>query len=250
MELVMAWHIMRRRRILTTLGVIVSALVFLAGVGGKLPGFSPLQTAGSARARVLVDTPYSLIADLRARADITGPQASLLSDLLAEPEQVAAIEREAGIPEGGLVVLRPTLTLPVAPSNLDQDAASVAAAPGVWTLSATTSTQLPIVTLNAVAPDKAAAFRLATAATTTLTQLADARAPFVPIPNSPKGFTIRQLGTPRSIAISEGGGSHVTTSLIAAIMMFLFWCGGVLVVIGLLRALRTPPRATTPQRTA
>ncbi|WP_028060553.1 hypothetical protein [Candidatus Solirubrobacter pratensis] len=244
MELVRACRVLARHRILLLLGALAAGVAALSALGvvPAGPGGAPVQTAGAARTRLLIDTPNSLITDLRARADIIGPQAALLGDLLAAPQQSDAIERDAGLQKGSLVVLRPPLTAPVAPSTLDEDAAAVAGAAGVSTLTITTSTALPIVTLNAVAPTRADAARLTATAAKALAAVAASRAP-----DPASAFTVRPLGGVRSIAITAGGGSRIPVAVVAGVMTFLFWCGGMIVALGLLRALRTPPR-TAPAK--
>jgi hypothetical protein len=235
MELMSIVGVLAGRRILVLLGALVAIAVGLAAMDAVPigPAVGGARTTGMARSRILVDTPHSLVGDLRARADTIGAQAALLSDLLAGGEQVRAIARRAGVAPGSLVVLRPAATMPTKPSPLAEDASVAAATPAPATVTVRTSTALPIVTIEAVAPDRATAARLAGAASAALRSLAAEQAP-----SPPRALVVTELEPVRSVAVVSGAGRRVPLALGGALMAFALWCGAIVVLSGLAGAWR------------
>ena len=188
MDLLSVWRQLLRARL--WLGPV---LLVAAVAAGAVLGLPPLGSAapaptGAARARALVDMPFTLVADLRARTDTIGAQAALLSDLLATDEGRAVVARGSGVPERELIVLRPAATNPTKVSPLADDASVVASTPSAYTLTVETSTTLPIVTFGVTAPDRARAARVAAAAVTALQRLAAERAA-----GPPRALRVRSL---------------------------------------------------------
>lgn len=230
MDLLSVWRQLLRARLWLGPGVLVAAVA-----AGAVLGLPPLGSAapaptGAARARALVDTPFTLVADLRARTDTIGAQAALLSDLLATDEGRAVVARGSGVPERELIVLRPAATNPTKVSPLADDASVVASTPSAYTLTVETSTTLPIVTFGVTAPDRARAARVAAAAVTALQRLAAERAA-----GPPRALRVRSLEPVRAISVPAGAHRELVAGAVAVVVL-LVWAAAVVVLSGLTRA--------------
>lgn len=241
MELVTVVRILHERRMLVGLGVIVALLAGLAAAG-RLPvgpSAAPTKVTATARTRLMVDMPKPLAVDLDARADTIGPQAALLADLMAAAPQTQVIAREAGVTPGQLAVLRPNLTAPAAPSPLGTRAvAASTAVPRSHVVSIQASTLLPIVEVDAFAPNSRAAARLAAATTTALETLAAERAR-----GTSRGLVVKPLEPIRTKPVIRGGPPNPALGVFAAFMTFVLWCIALVLAAGLGRGWR---RAVAP----
>jgi hypothetical protein len=236
MELVSFLQVLSRHRITVGIGALAALLAGLA-VMGALP-IGPgggVQSAGAARARVLVDMPRSLVTDVDSNADTVGAQANMLMDLMAADPQVRAIAQAAHAPAREVVVLRPALTTPTRPSPLAEDASQVAGAPGLYTVTLTADVALPIVTIEARAPNARAAAALVRATAATLRSLAQSRAP-----TPRRAMVVRPLEPVRSITLLAGQPRKSVAVAVAA-LVFVFWCVGMVLAASLIRALRRRP---------
>lgn len=155
-------------------------LVAIGAVGAMAVGLIGTQAGGShfgvASARVVLDTRKSQLLDVRAKGvDSLAWRAALLADLTGSREMTARIARDMHVREDSLVVIAPYLAVPRIATPLPRhaaDAASVTAEPYVLAVQADDG--LPIVKIDARAPDAAEATRLATAATDALRAAASA----------------------------------------------------------------------------
>ncbi len=246
MEFLSIWRILVRARVFVGLGVIAAALAGLAVVGVLPvgPAAAGSQTIGVARTQVLIDTPQSLINDLGARADSVGAQTWLLSDLLTGEEPSAAIARAARVSPDDLAVINGVMRAPTKISPLAVRASQLSTRARKYTVAVETSTELPIITLQAAAPDRATAQRLAEAATTQLTALAAARAP-----SPDAALAVKPIEPVRAIDVTEAGPPRVPLALLAFTVVFAMCCAGIVIGAGALRWWRgngaAPPVAST-----
>lgn len=215
-----------RRRIFVSLGAVLAiatAAKFAAGTA-----------AGGARAevRVLLDTPQSqLINADPARVKSLPWRANLLSQLLGTEPARRQLAREAGIPAHQLAVVNSDLATPTVPASLPLAAANAAASPPeVYLLSVHSDATIPLISLEAQAPDRGAAARLAEAAAHAL-KISAAPA------DMPKAqsFIAEPVGpiTTRSLPAD-----HRTLLMLGmAIVLFGLWCAGVVLVSAIGRSM-------------
>jgi hypothetical protein len=236
-ELIGALRMLRRRRVLVALGVLAAVAAGLAVERRLDSGAAAAQEPMVAETRLFVDTPTPLAVDVEADTETIGAHAALLADLMAAEPQVRAIARGAGVAVGDLAVLRPVLT---APAERGQLAERTAEAPPSrpYTLKVTASVALPIVSLEAGAPDADVAARLAQAGTEALESLAAAKGP------TPGRRLVVEPLEPVTVAEPEAGGAPASLlGLAAAFVTFVVWCVAVVLAGGVVRGLRRPAAA-------
>ena len=234
MELISVLQVLERRRLLVALGLVIALLAGLAGAGllPGSPGAGPAEATGLAQARLLLDTPAPLAADLDASADTIGAQAALLGDLMAADHQVGAIARDAGVPIDQLLVRRLALTGPAAPSPLGIRAAAAGTPARPYSVDVRVSPTLPILSIDAFAPDVRDATALAEAATTSFERL---------VADKSGGLTVKSLEPGRAVHVAGAGGRGKLLGLAAALGVFVLWCCAVVLAAGLARAARKAP---------
>ena len=159
MELVRVVRLLWRRRIALTAGFVAAAA--LAVVGGR----STPASSGIAYTRVAVDTPRSVLVAATPEGGTTlAWRAALLSHLVAADDRRQALARRIGVPAGQLAVLDQELAAPAVPSSLPKavSAAIVPRAPYAVSVSMPNGA-VPIIAIEAYAPDRSGAVRLARA---------------------------------------------------------------------------------------
>jgi hypothetical protein len=234
MELVNILGVLARHRRLVGAGACLGALIgilSLYGISLSPPGLvSRDQIAGTAVARVLVDAPHSVSVNAESeQADTLAMRAILLADLMSADPSRAAIARAAGIPARDLLVTGPAVGPPPAMSPLAGRAA-VAAATTSQTSSLRLSSdgELPIIWIDAAAPDALRARRLVDAAATTLAAVAASRgAP------RPSGVVVERLGPTGAAPVVRG--PRKAFALIAAVVVFSLWCSALVLASSLRR---------------
>jgi len=227
MELVGTLRLLWRRRLLVALGAVAAAAVFLVGAGGKTREISIASTG------VVLDTPDSQLIHPAPRGAETLPwRAGLLADLLTTRPAVTRLAREAGVSRRQLAVMDPSLALPPVPASLPKNAAEVAArTPGPYVLLVTFDQLIPIVSIDAAAPSRRAAVRLAAAAAAAL----KAGAPSTSATSRP-AFVVESVGPIRTKR--AGGKSNDKVALAVSCLSFVLWCAAIAVVSGFRAALR------------
>lgn len=165
MELLPILRLIWRRRILLGAGLVVSVALAL-GLGGP-----PKSSSVLAWTRVNLDTPTSQLVDSAPRGADTLPwRASILIHLMATDATQKRLAQSLHVRPEDVVVVDPALELPIVPASVPTaaaEAAQVTAAPYVLTLTLTNSS-LPTIAIEAAAPDRAGAKRLAAAAVAVL----------------------------------------------------------------------------------
>jgi hypothetical protein len=99
----------------------------------------------------------------------------------------------------------------------------------------TADVALPIVTIEARAPNARAAAALVRATAATLRSLAQSRAP-----TPRRAMVVRPLEPVRSITLLAGQPRKSVAVAVAA-LVFVFWCVGMVLAASLIRALRRRP---------
>jgi hypothetical protein len=242
MEVLLMARVLWRRRLLLGVGLLAAVAVAFA------LGSSPPSTSAVAWTRVVLDTPKSQLVDAEPVAANSLPwRAGLLAHLLATPGTQEQIARAAGLRPEDLKVIDPTTVRPPVLAAVPQKASEAASsATPPYTLVATVADDaLPLLALTATAPDRAAARRLASAATRLLErQSAQAGAYKSMIltgggENRLEAFEVKPYSPVRTDVIKSGGGP--VKAIGAAFSVWVLWCAGVLALPLLGRILRGRP---------
>jgi hypothetical protein len=191
---------------------------------------------GVASARMLIDTPDSQVVDLNPKgAASLGTRASLLANLMASGPVKAIIARDAGVPANRLVAVAPPATGATVPTPLSQTAAQNANVAGAYLLTLQADETLPIISIEAQAPDANQAARLANAATTGLRDYLKSVAGAQNVPAA-RQVVISGLGAAQSAKVVRG--PRRLFAIAAFVFVFGFICFSLIMVSGIARGWR------------
>ena len=237
MEIVHLLQILLRRRLWVAVGAVLAAFV-----GAFLLHSAREQTTASASARVLIDASNSPTANLGSEVVGTlAPRASLLADLMTTEAARAATARGAGLDPDQLAVLGPSAlagpTVPVALAVRASEAAREVREPYVLSIEAEPTA--PIATLQASAPDAAAAAKLVNAGTKTFESLVARQEP------GRADIRLERAGTVTVVPVVAKASR--APALLGSALVFLLWCVAIIVFAGLARH-RRPPRGSSALR--
>jgi hypothetical protein len=235
MDLVNILIALRRRRGL----VIASAVIAIAlGVAVTLRVFPPApesskKVQGSAVARVLLDTPATVITHINPRgSEFLGPRANLLANVMVEGPVKASIARRAKVP------LKQLYAYAESSATADADAPIPDDRPYVLltrVLNDDAGGQLPIIEIETEAPGAKPAAGLANAAVTGLKSYLDAKAATESVPPE-RRLLVRPLGPAQASEVVLG--KNLMAGLAAAIFTFLALCAAILGISALSSGLR------------
>jgi hypothetical protein len=239
MELLLVLRGMWRRR-LALLSGLVAAVVVLVGLGGIKPA---RLTAGEAWTRVAIDTNASqLVAAAPAGTGTLAWRASLIVHLMATQSLAHQIAVRLGIDSDQLTVVDPTLSQPPVGTDLATAATKAAGAdvltPYVLNVYQTDPT-VPVITVDAVAADRAHAEKLAQAGTAILEAQAEPGGKLKSQIITDAGvlgrqpFVIDQVAPVQSKLVSNT--SLPMKAIAAAGFVFFAWCLAVVLVVPRLR---------------
>jgi hypothetical protein len=228
------YELTRRRRLVGAVLVLAIAVGVL--VTNKVSLFPPglesrQETVGIASTRVLVDTPGSQVVNVNPKGSETlGERASLLASLMVEGEIKAAIAKRAGLSPKHLLATTESTVESANAAPEDARAARVSTASATYSLTTrvlinTDGAQLPLVEVEAEAPNTASAAKLADAAVTGLSDALDRKAAEEDTESQDR-LTVSPLGSPRIEEATRGPG--LPLALAAAIAVFLAGCGAIL----------------------
>ena len=245
MEAVTILRELWRRRVLVGALAIVCVLVGLAlTYTVSFPPESRKYEVSIATARILVDTPDSQVVDVAPRgSDTLGMRANLFANLMVAGNVKAIIARKAGLRPGQLQAgVESEATVPAAlTSALENPNAHV------LTTRVTTSADgvLPIVELEAQAPDAKGAVKVASAAVVGLRTYLDSKAATEDIEHA-RRLRVTGLGTPQ---VEEAvRGPRRLVALGAAVFLFCLGCAAIALgprLAGSWRAAAARDRAAT-----
>jgi hypothetical protein len=215
-EVVATLRMLWRRRLLVGVGVLVAAAAFLAIEAAKTSEVSVARTG------VVLDTPDSQLTHLAPRgADSLAWRAGLLADLMTSPEAKNRIAREAGVDPRQLRVTDPSLAIPPVPASLPRNASQAAGVtPERYVLAVRFDRVVPVITIEAAAPERRTATRLATAAAAELKEGAPA-----PEAAGRWPFVVEDVGGVRLKHV--GGGSRTAVALGIGAFVFVVWCAAI-----------------------
>lgn len=204
--------------------VIVAGLALITGTAVLYKvSFPPNLEArryqvGVATARILVDTPSSQVVEVAPKgSDSLGVRANLLASLMVDGDVKGAIARRAGLPPKELVGV----------SEAASESAPVSKPPSRHDFVLTTRVltnnggdQLPIIEIEAQAPDRVSAARLGVAAVAGLRDYLDSTAARQRVPDADR-LQVTGLGEPQAeIEVRGPGGA------LAIAVMFLVLASG------------------------
>jgi hypothetical protein len=245
MEIVSVLNLLRRFWVLALPGAflgILAGVSILYHVSLSSPHLqSRGSTSGVAVGRTLLTSSASPPFELSNGLDLSETlpnRTAMLANLLAGDELRSAIARRAGIDEKDLAVFGPPAATAVYPVPIAQEGTTAAlAATQSHVVFLTTADQPPLINVRATAPNPAAAASLVEAVRGTIGAYLTAQATSkVNVGSEPLGPV--QVG----LLVDE---PHKILGVIAAIMVFALWCGGLIVIMALLpRLVRT--RAAAP----
>lgn len=221
-----------RVRLLVAIAAIVSLLLGLM-VAFKLPSFQTRQyELGIATVRMLVDTPQSQVIEVAPKgSDVTGGRANLLANVMVQGVVKAAIAERAHVSNDDLVGIAESAAdgTPMAPPS---DPTKQVLTTRVV---ATTDGDLPIIEIEARAPDGAGALKLANSAVAGLTTYLDDKASQQQV-SDVKRLRVTGLGDPQATVVTRGPGPAM--AFVVTVFAFLALCGLILGVLAVIRAWR------------
>jgi hypothetical protein len=224
-----------RFRVLTA---VIGVVAILAGV---LVVYNPssLQSrqyqVGVATSRILVDTPDSQVVDVMPKgADALGVRANLLSNLMVDGVVKAQIARRAGISPDSFYGMAESGSgpKPKVPSGRKVVLLKTRL------LTQSDGTPLPIIEIEATAPDTARATALADGAVTGLRDYLNTKAAEQKVSD---GSRLRVSGLGIAQAHAQTRGPSAALGVVAALLVFCLGSGILLGVAALVRALRETP---------
>ena len=226
----------QRRLVVGSIALLSVAVGFVLVYRVSLPPESRSFTVGVAKARILVDTPRSQVIEVIPRgAETLGTRASVLANLMVDGDVKDSIARSAGLRPRQLVAgVQPAddAELRAAQSRADSFVLTTA----VLINHDLELVELPIIEVEAQAPDVGRAARLANAAVKGLSQYLDSKAAVEGVAQE-RRLQVRALGGAQAATASRGPRRLI--ALAAALFVFVIGCAAVLTVSALVRAWRT-----------
>jgi hypothetical protein len=236
MEVLPVLRSLLSRRLLVGAGLVVAIAV------GLMARTTRASDTGLASTRVVLDTLDSQLVHADPKgADSLVWRAQLLSALMGSEPVRRGIARDVRVPAKDLAVVDAALATPVVATTLPVAAAQAAAAairPEPYVLTVQSDPQLPMVSIEARAPDSGQAARLARAA-------AAAIAAAAPASGGPElqRFSVEAVGPPRMRTVEAGQGRLRAVG--AALAVFVLWCGCVVLCARLTASSRASGRTRT-----
>jgi hypothetical protein len=235
MQIVTILRELWRLRLLVALTAIVAVIVAISVAYKVSPSSieSRKYSVGVATARILVDTPDSQVVEVAPEgSDATGVRANLLANLMVEGEIKSEIARRAGLPPAELEGVAKTAALPAAGATPPDPRGYVLTTD---VLSSQDGERLPIIEIEAQAPDAAKAAALADAAVTGLREHLDSKAAADQVKTTDR-LQLNPLGGPQARDVVRG--PRMALAIAAGIFVFLAGCATILGFFALVRAWR------------
>lgn len=238
MELVGILRLLSRRPMLVAIGAVVAIAVGVLAAGGET------KKSGTASARLVLDTARSQLTHQNpSGADTLTWRTVLLADLAGSRSLTDRIANQVGIRRNELVVVHPELEAPVLAATLPTRASEVAGVTSEkYILTVGFDEFLPIIALQAEAPDRRAAVRLVEAAEGALEDTATT--PASTTTSRIQGLVVESVGPVRSKAIIDEPQPLLGVAI--AIVLFGVWSTGVALIPRLLSVWQDIARRPRP----
>jgi hypothetical protein len=244
MELLPLFRLIWRRRLALGAGIVVAVALAI------VIGTPPAGSSAVAWTRVDVDTPTSqLVKSAPGGADTLPWRALLLVHMMRRDEVQREIARRLSVPPDQVAVVDPDLAIPEVPASMPtaaSEAASMTVTPYVLTVQMPNQL-LPMISLEAAAPDAAGAKRLAAAGAAVLeaqSSSPDSRYSSIiktgaGAPPTYQGFVVSQVAPIRAKPVAA---SEMPVKQIGAPLFLLgLWAAAVLLLPGRRRRPRVAP---------
>jgi hypothetical protein len=240
MELLFVLRALGRHKLLVLVGVLAAA-----GAGFMAYKSKPPVTSTVAWTRVIVDAPKSTLVDAESEAADSLPWRSELiaANMTSEPMR-AELAKRMGLPADQVDVINPTLVNAPIPASVPEAAARAAAitpAPYVLTPSVPNAA-IPMISLEAAAPDVAGAKKLVAAAVEELQAHAVKPGRYTSLIYTGAGkdelepFEVDQIAPVQSNVTVTSEAPMMGVA--AAMFVLLGWCSVIVILPALLAALR------------
>jgi hypothetical protein len=226
MELVALLRVLWRHRLAVAVGGVVALAIGLALTRGAV------SRIGVASVRIVLDTPQSQLLNANPVGMATLEwRADLLADAGASDDVRGRVAGAMGIPAQSLVITAPSRLIPTIPVSLPAHALDAAAASPVrYQLAIQAASGLPIVGIDARAPTRAEAARLATEAVRALQARAKEDRPT----NDTQDFSVEPVGAVNGREIVDKPRKVMAAA--GVVVVFGLWCTAVTFVAGVARA--------------
>ncbi|HEY3946765.1 MAG TPA: hypothetical protein VGL78_16175 [Solirubrobacteraceae bacterium] len=245
MEILLVLRAVWPRRRLLAGGLVCSVVVFVA-----LGGATRATTSSVGSTSVTIDTPRSqLVTVAPAGAASLQWRAPLLEHLMATGASTKQLAHRIGVSPDKVLVVDSDLSVPLVATSMAQaagKAASEALAPYTLTVFLQ-NTSLPVISIEADAPARAGAKRLANAAVGVLRSEASPPGTFSSTVETNAGhlarqpFVVTQISPVRMKALTST--SLALKHIAAALFVFAAWCIAATLVARRMRRLRLGRRA-------
>lgn len=236
MDIVTILRKLWQRRLLVGLVALVASVVgFMLAYQVSFPPKSRSYKVGVATARVLVDTPKSQVVEVAPKGSETlGPRASLLANLMVDGKVKADIAHRAGLRPGQLLASAQSGTeaQAIEPSATGDRKAYILTTGVVYSADLG---ELPIIKVDAQAPDARQASELANAAVTGLGDHLDSKAADEEVSDR-RRLRVSGLGRAQASEVVRGPSAMIAFG--AAIFIFLGGCAAIIVASALARGWR------------
>jgi hypothetical protein len=233
MEIVAILRALWRRRLLVVAGFVLSALVVIGA------GKAPVTTSADAHTQILVDTHRSaLIYPAPLGVETTPWRGQIETDLQLTAPEVERIANGAKVPVDQLSVYDPFLAAPLTAASLPRHASlsangAVAGAP--YQLALSMDPQFPIIHVEATAPDRSGAVRVATAAASIIERDSSS------LENKDlQGLSFTPVDQMR-VKVTRSGGSRLM-AIAMGLLLLSVWMGAIALVQVALDHRRRPRR--------
>jgi hypothetical protein len=227
----------RLRRLVVLAGV--AALLAAVVVAFEVPSLeSRRHEVGVATARILVDTPKSQVLKVAPKgSDTLGLRANVLANVMVEGVVRAAVAERIGLRPSQLQGVAESAAAPsVAPAPSSTTSATNPLAYVLKTrVVASTDGDLPIIEIEAQAPDAARAAKLANAAVEGFRDYLDSKAATEEVPDAER-LRVSGLGAAQAGEVVHGPSPVI--ALVVALFVFGLGCAAILVSSGAIRAWR------------
>jgi hypothetical protein len=233
MELTALLRVLWQHRLLVALGALAAGALGLSVASGHVS-----SRLGIAHVRVVLDTPTSQFVDaVPDGADTLPWRAALLADLAASDTSTRQIAKAMGIAPSALVVSAPYLSaapigVPLPTRALD----AAAVKPEPYQLAIQGVGANPIIGIDAQAPTRAQAARLAAVAIDALRTRIAAPATAA----DPQQLVLENVGPVRAKEVNQD--SPFKAAAAASIAAFTLWCGIIVFTAGVHRRSRRSAR--------
>jgi hypothetical protein len=240
MELVTILRVLWSRRLWVSAGALFAVVIGMM-VAFRIslipPGLESRQYhIGQASVLVLVDTPSSQVADLQppVGADVLGARSNLFANLMATGEVQVLIAKKAGIRVDELQTIAPSTKTALVPTRIARDAVRTGGPASVYRLNVSIDAP-PIMSIDAEAPDAAAAEHLADSSVAALREYLERVATIQQIPPRRRAV-VTALGRAASADVVRG--PRRLFAIIATMFVFGLACTGIVIATGLVRGWR------------